>query len=78
VTQIDSVTNMEDLNINNGNGQSYGLIVYRKQFDLPASAELQITGHIRDVAMVVVDDVQKTKRPEGNLDMEGFGYWIAE
>lgn len=69
---------MEALNINNGNGQSYGLIVYRKELDLPTTAQLQVSGHIRDVAMVVVDAVQKTKRPEVKTDVEGFGYWIAE
>jgi hypothetical protein len=78
ITQLESVTNMEALNINNGNGQSYGLIVYRKELDLTATAQLQVSGHIRDVAMVVVDGVQKTKRPEDKTDVEGFGYWIAE
>ncbi|CAB3370135.1 Hypothetical predicted protein [Cloeon dipterum] len=78
ITQIDTVTNMEALEINRGSGQSYGLIVYRKQIDIPPNAELQITGRIRDVAMVLVDGVQKTKRPEGALLLETFGYWTQE
>lgn len=76
ITQIDSVTNMEALDINNGNGQSYGSIVYRKQIDLAApAAELKISGRIRDVAMVVVDNQQLTKRPESQAALLGFGYW---
>lgn len=69
---------MEALEINRGNGQSYGLIVYRKRLDLPESAELTIIGHIRDVAMVVVDDVQKTPKPEGAGAMLGFGFWTSK
>jgi hypothetical protein len=79
ITQIDSVTNMEALEINNGNGQSYGTIVYRKQIDLPApAAELKISGRIRDVAMVVVDNAQLTKRPESQAALLGFGYWSVK
>ncbi|XP_059473358.1 beta-galactosidase-1-like protein 2 [Neocloeon triangulifer] len=74
-TQIPTVINMEALEINDGNGQSYGLTVYRKQLDLPTLAELQIVGHIRDVAMVVVDGVQKTKKPQGSGALLGFGFW---
>jgi hypothetical protein len=78
VTQINSFTNMENLDINNGNGQSYGAIVYRKQVDLPAPAELKITGRIRDVAMIVVDNVQHTERPESQAALLGFGYWTIK
>ncbi|XP_065347232.1 beta-galactosidase-1-like protein 2 [Cloeon dipterum] len=78
VTQIGSVTNMEALDINDGNGQAYGLIVYRSQIDLSTTAQLQITGRIRDVAMVVVDGEQKTKRPASQLALLGFGYWTQE
>jgi len=66
---------MEALDINNGNGQSYGMILYRKQIDLPATAELKISGRIRDVAMIMVDSVQKTNRPESQAALLGFGYW---
>lgn len=69
---------MEALDINSGNGQSYGLIVYRKRLDLPELAELRIIGHVRDVAMVLVDDVQKTPKPEGAGALLGFGFWTSE
>jgi len=78
VTEIESVTNMEALDINNGNGQSYGLIVYRKQLDLSTSAELEIAGHIRDAAMVIVDNVQKTTKPEGSSALLNFGFWTIK
>ncbi|CAB3370130.1 Hypothetical predicted protein [Cloeon dipterum] len=75
VTEIQTVTNMEALDINNGNGQSYGLTVYRKKLDLAPTAELQIVGHIRDVAMVLVDGEQKTQKPQGSGALLGFGFW---
>ncbi|XP_059473361.1 beta-galactosidase-1-like protein 2 [Neocloeon triangulifer] len=77
ITQIDTVTNMEALDINDGNGQAYGLLVYRSQIDLPEIAQLQITGRIRDVGMVVVDNQQKTRRPGSQAALLGFGYWTT-
>ena len=38
---------MEQLDINNGNGQSYGYIVYRKTLVLRPGMKIKIRGHPR-------------------------------
>ena len=44
---------MEQLDINNGNGQGYGYIVYRKTLVLQAGMKLKIRGHPRDLVQVI-------------------------
>ena len=44
---------MEQLDINNENGQSYGYIVYRKTLVLQAGMTLKIRGHPRDLVQVI-------------------------
>jgi hypothetical protein len=47
---------MEELNINNGNGQSYGYILYRAKLtgaQLQQGSVLTIKGHPRDLLMVI-------------------------
>lgn len=52
-----SVIPMEKLNINNGGGQSYGYIVYRKtNLDIPANAVLRIAGRVCDAVIVLVNN----------------------
>ena len=46
-------TPMEQLDINNGNGQSYGYIVYRKTLVLRPGMKLKIRGHPRDLVQVI-------------------------
>ncbi len=43
---------MERLPINDGNGQSYGYIVYRKQLELTQGSKILIRGHVRDLLQV--------------------------
>ena len=47
-------TPMEQLDINNGNGQSYGYIVYRKTLVLRPGMKLKIRGHPRDLVQVII------------------------
>jgi len=67
---------MEQLNINNGNGQSYGYIVYRKTLVLKQGMTLTIRGHPRDLVQVMVNGVQ-VNDPIYNLADLGrnFGSW---
>merc|ERR1711976_1138659 len=51
-------TPMEQLNVNNGNGQSYGYIVYRKTLVLKPGMKLKIRGHPRDLVQLMVNGVQ--------------------
>ena len=66
---------MEQLSLNNGNGQSYGYIVYRKQISLSSGSELTIRGHVRDLLQVLVDGVQVNPAILTNDDLEKFGSW---
>jgi len=69
-------TPMEQLNINNGNGQSFGYIVYRKSLVLKPGMTLTIRGHPRDLVQVMVNGVQ-VNDPIYNLADLGrnFGSW---
>jgi hypothetical protein len=69
---------MEYLKINNGNGQSYGITVYRKMITAKDTvATLKIIGHVRDIAMVVLNGEQITKAPKNYDDLNHFGFWPA-
>merc|ERR1711915_1139262 len=46
---------MEELELHDGNGQSYGYIVYRKWLTLKPGSRLTVRGHIRDLLQVMVD-----------------------
>ncbi|KAG5876884.1 hypothetical protein JTB14_007460 [Gonioctena quinquepunctata] len=53
-----NVVAMEKLDINNGNGQSFGYVVYRKtNLNIPANAVLQIEGRACDTVMVLVNGI---------------------
>ncbi|KAG8233442.1 hypothetical protein J437_LFUL010553 [Ladona fulva] len=71
----DSIISMESLNINNGNGQSYGFINYRKNVTLCSNSCLKITGHVRDIVMLSLDGKRKTGKLTSIADLLGFGYW---
>lgn len=70
---------MEQLNVNNGSGQNFGYIVYRKEaHTLQPNSELQITGQIKGAAMVVVDNSLRSPPLQTISDFQGFGYWSTE
>ncbi|KAK4882084.1 hypothetical protein RN001_005403 [Aquatica leii] len=67
---------MELLPINNGSGQSYGYIVYRKTgLTITANSILQIEGHVCDTVMVLLNGVLMSKPLTAAEDLNGFGYW---
>ena len=47
---------MEQLQLNNGNGQSYGYIVYRKKLQLRNGSVLSMRGRPRDLLQVKLLD----------------------
>ncbi|XP_031335067.1 beta-galactosidase-1-like protein 3 [Photinus pyralis] len=70
---------MEMLPINNGSGQSYGYIVYKKTgLDIPANSELKISGYVWDSVIVLIDGKLVSKQLTGPHDLNGFGYWRLE
>ncbi|XP_071440974.1 beta-galactosidase-1-like protein 2 [Hetaerina americana] len=74
-TVINTMQSMEELPINNGNGQSYGYVNYRKHIVLSANSTLKVSGHVRDIALLLLDNQQKTKSPTNVPDLNGFGFW---
>lgn len=69
-------TPMEKLNINNGNGQSYGYIVYRKELQINPGSVLQIRGHPRDLAQVFINGIQVNPAIVNPGDLgKHFGSW---
>ncbi|XP_026273151.1 beta-galactosidase-1-like protein 2 isoform X2 [Frankliniella occidentalis] len=70
---------MEQLKVNQGSGQNYGYIVYRKQNQpLNPGSTLKITGTIKGSAIVVVDNTLKSHPLNSIQDFHNFGYWCTE
>lgn len=75
---LSALVNMEQLNINNGNGQSYGYVCYRKnEIKAEKGDVLKISGNVHDIAQVFVNGKLQTKVLESSDDVKGFGYWKA-
>lgn len=67
---------MELLDVNGGNGQSYGYVLYRKtNVSVGENSTLQIMGHIRDVGIVVFDGKLQTEIFTSKDQIEHFGFW---
>ena len=52
-----ALKSMEELNINNFNGQSYGYIVYRKKLPIKQGAVLSMRGRPRDLLHVILSSI---------------------
>ncbi|XP_066253771.1 beta-galactosidase-1-like protein 2 [Euwallacea similis] len=67
---------MELLNINNGSGQSFGYLAYRKNhLNLPAGSILTIKGHICDTVLVLVNGQLISPSLTSSNDLNNFGFW---
>ena len=68
---------MEQLeHLNNGNGQSYGYIVYRKKVtNLKSGSILKIRGKVHDLLSVMVNGVMIHDPILSILDVNKFGSW---
>ncbi|XP_060526562.1 beta-galactosidase-1-like protein 2 [Cylas formicarius] len=74
--ESEKVVPMELLDINDGSGQSYGYIVYRKtNIDLKAGATLTIKGYVRDHVLILVDGELISPVLSSKSDLDKFGYW---
>nr|CAD7194984.1 unnamed protein product [Timema douglasi] len=73
-----NVTAMELLDINGGNGQSYGFVLYRKSgMNIPKNSVLKIEGRVHDVGTVMVDGLTATESFKNLEQTESFGFWEA-
>ena len=69
-------TAMEQLDINGGNGQSYGHIVYRKEVALRPGSRLTVRGHPRDLVHLMVNGVMLNEPIYNLADLgRNFGSW---
>ncbi|CAL4143066.1 unnamed protein product, partial [Meganyctiphanes norvegica] len=75
--QSPTVLAMEDLPINNGAGQSYGYTLYRTYITIDSEAKLTIQGHVRDLALVMLDGKVISTKINSPEDLDGFGAWIV-
>lgn len=67
---------MENLPINNMNGQSYGFVVYRHNVMVKHSSRLKIRGHVRDFAQVLLNGQLQTPPVKTTNDLQAFGSWV--
>jgi len=66
------------LEINNGNGQSYGYIIYRKTLALQPGMVLKIRGHPRDLVQVMVNGIEVNPPILSDSDLlKKFGSWAV-
>jgi hypothetical protein len=68
---------MEKLPVNNGNGQSYGFVLYRHAgVTVKVNSTLQIKDDaIYDMGVVLLDGERKTDKLTSVLQLVQFGYW---
>ena len=76
VIQSDNLLAMEDLPINNDNGQSYGYILYRNTATLTGGTHtIQTIGHVRDLAVFMLDQQRLTSDWKNDAQLNDFGFW---
>ena len=63
--------------LNDGNGQSYGYAVYRKEVvGLKTGDKLRVKGRVHDLLIVMVNGVMVNQEPIINIfGTLGFGSW---
>ena len=73
----EKLKSMEQLSLNNGNGQSYGYIVYRKRLSLRQGSVLSMRGRPRDLLQVMVNGVMVNDPIMNILELSKFGSWAV-
>jgi hypothetical protein len=79
-TKADRVVHMEKLPINNGNGQSYGFVLYRRSgLTVNNLATLQLKGgEFYDMGIVLLDGERKTNKLKSAMRRNAFDNWVFE
>lgn len=69
----------EDLNINHGNGQSFGYTLYRHRIIVKKkNPVMKLTERIRDIVIVFVDGVRQTEVLNDQTQLQNFGFWDSK
>ncbi len=66
---------MERLGVNNGNGQSYGYVVYRTSMAVSTGSTITVRGNARDLLQVIVNGVMINDPIISIADLNKFGSW---
>lgn len=66
---------MEQLSINNGNGQSYGYIVYRKTLKIADGSKIVVRGHVTDLLQLMINGKMLNEPILELTDLGKFGSW---
>ena len=78
LTGATSLINMEDLPINNNNGQSYGYMHFRKTAQIADGVHtIKTPGRVRDLAVFMVDRKRLTSAWDSYDKTSSFGYFGA-
>lgn len=76
-----SLIPMEDLEVNNGSGQSFGYTLYRQpdwHIPMDEDAIMQIQGRVADIAIVLINQQRQTVALNQEQDLTEFGFWKTE
>lgn len=66
----------EDLDVNNGNGQSFGYTLYRHRILVnKKNPIMKLQGRIRDILIVFVDGIRQTEVLNDHTQLQNFGFW---
>lgn len=66
----------EELEINNGGGQSFGYTLYRQRLRVTKKNPImKLKGKIRDIVIVFVDGIRQTEVLNDHTQLSGFGFW---
>lgn len=73
---------MEDLEVNNGSGQSFGYTLYRQPdwhiSTMDEDAIMRIQGRVADIAIVMINQQRQTVALNEVQDLTEFGFWKTE
>uniref|UniRef100_A0A8D8SS88 Beta-galactosidase-1-like protein 2 n=4 Tax=Cacopsylla melanoneura TaxID=428564 RepID=A0A8D8SS88_9HEMI len=76
-----SLIPMEDLEVNNGSGQSFGYTLYRQpdwHIPMDQDAVMRIQGRASDIAIVMINQERQTIPLNDEQDLIQFGFWKTE
>ncbi|XP_022901585.2 beta-galactosidase-1-like protein 2 [Onthophagus taurus] len=74
--ESENVISMENIDINNGGGQRFGYVVYKKEnLNIKSDSILKIEGRVYDTILVLINGELKSKILTSESDVNGFGYW---
>lgn len=76
IVDVPNFIHSEDLDVNNGNGQSFGYTLYRHRIMVnKKNPIMKLQGRIRDIIIVFVDGIRQTEVLNDPTQLHNFGFW---